>query len=168
MPFTPFHFGPGLLFKAVAPTRFSFTSYAVTQMVIDLESGYYLLTQQSPVHRTLHTFVMGSLAGAAVGLAVGVIGRSVLRRTARPPRPIVAAELTRSGALAGGVTGGLTHALLDGMMHQDIHPFWPITPVNPLLGVLSLEALHLLCVVTGVLGILLLCRPRVWQPAGQE
>lgn len=163
MPFTPFHFGPGLLFKAIAPARFSFSTYAAAQVVIDLESGYYLLTQQSPVHRTLHTFVVGGLAGAATGVVLGGIGRKFLPQIARSARPVVAAELAATGALVGGLVGGLTHALLDGMMHYDMHPFWPLTAANPLLGLLSLRALHLLCLVTGAAGILLLGRPRNWR-----
>lgn len=163
MPFTPFHFGPGLLFKALAPTRFSFASYAAAQVVIDVESGYYLLTQQSPVHRSLHTFVIGGLAGAAVGVVGGWIGRRILPRVAQDQRAAVAAELAGTSTLLGGVSGGLTHALLDGTMHYDMHPFRPLTAANPLLGLLSLDALHLLCVLTGAVGILLLCRPRIWR-----
>jgi membrane-bound metal-dependent hydrolase YbcI (DUF457 family) len=154
VPFTPFHFGPGLLLKAAAPARFSLTSYAAAQVVIDLESGYYLLTQQAPVHRTLHTFLVGGAAGAVVGATVGLVGRSLLRRLARSPRPLVAAELAGSSTL------------LDGMMHYDMHPFWPLSSANPLLGLLSLKALHLFCVVTAVLGLLLLSQPRLWRPTG--
>ena len=166
MPFTPFHFGPGLLLKAVAPARFSFSSYAAAQVVIDLESGYYLLTQQSPVHRALHTFLAGGLAGATVGVVGGWIGRRLLPRLAREDRPLLAAELAGTSTLIGGLSGGLTHALLDGMMHYDMHPFWPLTAANPLLGLLSLDALHLLCVVTGAVGLLLLSRPLVWRRSG--
>jgi hypothetical protein len=166
VPFTPFHFGPGLLLKAAAPARFSLTSYAAAQVVIDLESGYYLLTQQAPVHRTLHTFLVGGAAGAVVGATVGLVGRSLLRRLARSPRPLVAAELAGSSTLLGGLAGGLAHALLDGMMHYDMHPFWPLSSANPLLGLLSLKALHLFCVVTAVLGLLLLSQPRLWRPTG--
>jgi len=166
MPFTPFHFGPGLLFKALAPTRFSLTGYAAAQVVIDVESGYYLLTQQSPVHRTLHTFVIGGAAGAALGLVGGSLGRRMFPRLARHDRPIVTAELNGTSAVIGGLTGGLTHALLDGMMHLDMHPFWPFTAENPLLGMLSLQALHLFCVVAGAAGLLLLARPRIWRASG--
>src|SRR5690349_3393859 len=56
MPATPFHFGPGLLIKAVAPRQFSVTAYSVAQVVIDIESGYYLLKGDDPVHRQAHTF----------------------------------------------------------------------------------------------------------------
>jgi hypothetical protein len=163
VPFTPFHFGPGLLLKAVAPGRVSFTAYAAAQVVIDVESGYYLLTQQSPVHRGLHTFALGGLAGALSGALAGWVGRRLLPRIARDPRPLVAAELSARGALAGGLAGGLAHALLDGMMHFDMHPFAPFTQSNPLLGLLTLGGLHLLCLISGAVGLLLLVRPTLWR-----
>ena len=59
MPATPFHFGPGLLIKAVAPHQFSVAAYSVAQVVIDLESGYHLLRGDYPVHRQAHTFFLG-------------------------------------------------------------------------------------------------------------
>ena len=37
MPITPFHFGPGAAVKAVAPRHFSFTVFAFSQVMIDLE-----------------------------------------------------------------------------------------------------------------------------------
>jgi len=163
VPFTPFHFGPGLLLKAVAPGRFSFTAYAAAQVVIDVESGYYLLTQQAPVHRSLHTFVLGGLAGTCTGVVLGWVGRRLLPRAARDPRPLVAAELSARGALLGGLGGGLAHALLDGMMHFDMRPFAPFTQSNPLLGLLTLQGLHLLCLLSGVAGLLLLVRPSLWR-----
>jgi len=43
MPFTPFHFGPGLAVKSLAGNYFSFLLFAFTQVVIDLESEFFSL-----------------------------------------------------------------------------------------------------------------------------
>lgn len=142
MPVTPFHFGPGLLVKAAAPTRFSFTAYALANVVIDIESGVNLLTGQTPVHAQVHTFVLGVPVGLALGLLV-CLGARALR--VRGPR--------LAAAIWGGGLGGALHILLDGVMHRDIRPFWPFTDANPLLRVVGLQALHLFCVATGVLGL---------------
>ena len=45
---TPFHFGPGLLIKAAAPRQFSMAAYSLTQVVIDIETGYYQLRHEYP------------------------------------------------------------------------------------------------------------------------
>jgi len=162
MPFTPFHFGPGLLLKSLAPSRFSFVAYAASQVVIDVESGYFLATRQWPVHRTLHTFLVGSLVGAATGLVIATVGRRLPRWDTGPPAR--RAELQMTSAVSGGTIGGIVHSLLDGVMHRDIRPFLPFTESNPLLGQVSLSTLYWGCVLTGVAGLALLWRPRRRQP----
>jgi hypothetical protein len=163
MPFTPFHFGPGLLLKGLARSRFSFVGYAASQVVIDVESGYFLATGQWPVHRTLHTFLVGSLAGAATGLVVATVGRQLRWCTGGWP-PAGRAELQTTSAVIGGTVGGIAHSLLDGLMHPDIRPFLPFTGSNPLLGQVALSTLYWGCVLTGVVGLVLLWRPRLRQP----
>ena len=133
MPFTPYHLGPGLLLKAASPRHFSFLAYAASQVVIDVESGYHLLSGNFPVHRGLHTFVLGGLAGALTGAVIGVIGPRIVRAG-------FAREVSLRPAMAGGIAGGLLHALLDGIMHADIRPFRPLLSGNPLLGLLARRA----------------------------
>lgn len=43
MPVTTFHFGPGALLKALVPRWISLTAFVISQVVVDLESGYHLL-----------------------------------------------------------------------------------------------------------------------------
>jgi len=44
MPFTPFHFGPGLVFNAAAPRQANWLTFCVANIIIDLEPAYYILT----------------------------------------------------------------------------------------------------------------------------
>lgn len=163
MPATPFHLGPGLLVKAVAPRRFSMAAYSLSQVVIDIESGYYLFHHATPVHRGAHTFVIGGLIGLLCGLIVSRVGAWVAR-----PRDVVpealAAEYRMPSAVLSGIFGGIFHSVLDGIMHADIRPFRPFTNANPLYGLVSVQILYLFCVVTGVIGAALLLalqrRPR--------
>jgi hypothetical protein len=160
MPATPFHFGPGLLVKAAAPRQFSMAAYSLAQVVIDIESGYYLLQHASPVHRQAHTFALGGLIGFLCGLIVSQVGTWVAR-----PRDVVpeavAAEYRLPIAVYSGIFGGIFHALLDGIMHADMRPFRPFTDANPLYGIVSVRVLYLFCIVTGLIGaVLLLARER--------
>jgi membrane-bound metal-dependent hydrolase YbcI (DUF457 family) len=155
MPVTPFHFGPGLLVKAVAPRHVSLTAFVGANVVVDLESGYFLLTGGWPVHRTLHTFVAATLVGLCVGFLVHrVRGHVASRENASNPQLY--------SALLGGGLGGWSHALLDGMMHTDMRPLRPFTDTNPLLLAIGIGALHLFCVGAGAVGLLWLSfrRPR--------
>lgn len=61
MPFTPFHLGPGATVKAVLGRYFSFTLFGLTQVIIDLESLYYLVQGEWPVHRFLHSYTGATL-----------------------------------------------------------------------------------------------------------
>ena len=144
MPVTPFHVGPGVLLKAVAPRRVSLTAFAAANVAIDVESVANLLLGRYPVHATLHTFLAATLVGLAVGAAVGWAGR--VRRSASH-------ELRMGPALVGGLLGGASHPLLDGIMHADIRPFLPVSEANPLYRLIGLDALLGLCLAAGVLGV---------------
>ena len=152
MPFTPFHFGPGLLLKAAAPRQVSFLAFAVTQVLIDLESLYNLVQGAWPVHRELHTIGLATVAGLAAGTCTWLAARTLADRRLTV-RPVLRAEGALAPALVGGAAGGSTHSLLDGLMHSDIQPFQPFSRTNPLLGLVGQEALHLVCALAGILGL---------------
>lgn len=158
MPFTPFHLGPGLLIKAAAPSRFSFLGFTASQVVIDLESGYYLLSGTWPVHRVLHTFTLGGLVGTAAGFLAAWITQRIVPSLRDSPSKAYRAEAGLAPGAAGGLTGGLLHSLLDGVMHQDIQPFRPLSESNPLYELVGLGVLHWACVLAGVAGILVLAK----------
>jgi len=160
MPATPFHLGPGLLVKAVAPRQFSMAAYSLAQVVIDIESGYYLLLGEYPVHRQAHTFLLGGLIGLLCGLIVSRVGGWWARPRDAVPETL-AAEFRMPVAVVSGIFGGIFHSVLDGIMHQDIRPFRPFTDANPLYDLGSVRALYLFCTITGLVGAaLLLARQR--------
>ena len=148
MPFTPFHFGPGLLLKGAAPRQVSFLAFAATQVAVDVEPLYFMLRGQYPIHRVLHT--VGG--GGAVGLAVGAVLWALARRRAVALGPVARTEVGRGAALLGGVLGGVSHPLLDGLMHRDVHALMPLAETTWVLGPGGVAALHLGCVLAGVLG----------------
>ena len=159
MPATPFHLGPGLLVKAVAPRQFSMAAYSLAQVVIDIESGYYLLRGEYPVHRQAHTFLLGGLIGLLCGLIVSRVGGWWARPRDAVPEAL-AAEFRMPVAVVSGIFGGIFHSVLDGIMHQDIRPFRPFTDANPLYELVSVRVLYLFCTITGLVGAALLL---AWQ-----
>ena len=68
MPITPFHFGPGAAIHALAPKHVSFLAFCASNVLIDVEPLYFLLTDQYPVHRFFHTYIGASLVAAATVL----------------------------------------------------------------------------------------------------
>ena len=153
MPVTPFHFGIGVLGKGAAPGRFSLLAFVASQVVIDCETAYYIMTRQWPLHRWCHTLVVAVPLGIAVGLAVWAAAGVSRRRVSLILPP---GELDLVPAIIGGALGGLTHPILDGIMHTDVMPLRPFSDRNPLLGWIGLAELHLLCVLAGVAGLVML------------
>jgi len=166
VPITPFHFGPGLLAKAATPRYFSLSAYCATQVVIDCESAYFLLTGGWPIHRGLHTLVGGAAVGALSAILVFAIGSRSRSLAPLRRRPLFAAEFTVGPCLAGGVVGGLLHAVLDGIMHSDTQPLQPFSIQNPFYRELSLGSLHILLVVAGLAALPIILRPKLWRAAG--
>lgn len=160
MPFTPFHFGPGLFGKSLLSRYFSWSAFIASQVVIDFETLYYMIQRAYPIHRFFHTILGATLAGIVVG--VGLVGLKSIIKTMAPQstdfiaslRPSLKAEVSSIGLLVGALIGGISHPFLDGMMHRDVRPFSPWSDANPLLRVIGVEALHLLCLLLGIIGLI--------------
>jgi hypothetical protein len=119
MPFTPYHFGAGALAKSIAPRHFSFTAFAVSNVLIDVEPLVRMLglLDDTILHGPTHTFP-GAVVIAAVTLpAIRLWDRAAaaLRLTGLRP-PTVPTWMVLTSALVGTVS----HVILDGMMHADM------------------------------------------------
>jgi len=165
MPITPFHFGPGALFKCMAQRHLSWSVFALANALIDLEPIVLFVLTGDPDHPWLHT-----LPGAiAVAIVAATAGRRpcewFLRWWNRQLNPVQAQWLatpTKIGiapAWAGALAGTISHILLDAVMHLDVRPFWPIIQENPLQGLIAVEQLQWGCLVAGALGIAVLAMP---------
>jgi len=158
MPFTPFHFGPGLALKGLARPVFSWSAFVIAQVLIDCETLYYLLHHQYPVHRFFHSFLGATAAGLVAAGSWLLIVRVV---TVVLPDVMVSrmhstshvrSEFSFLAIFLGGLLGGISHPFLDGIMHPDVRPFMPFSNRNPFLGLIGVGVLHVACVVAAVLG----------------
>ena len=141
MPLTPFHLGPGVLLKALAPQRVSLGAFAAANVLIDAEVIANAWLGRQRLHAELHTLGGALLAGVAAAGFVWWLGRAAHRR------------VTLSAALVGGTLGGVGQTALDSVMHVDIRPLWPLWESNPLLRVVPLDGLHLACALAGAAGL---------------
>lgn len=62
-------------------------------------------------------------------------------------------QMLRQSILAG-VIGGVSHILLDSLMHAEMHPFWPLAEGNVLAGIISVPALHITLATIGFFGLI--------------
>lgn len=175
MPVTPLHLGVGLLGKGVLPRHVSLTAFAVSQVVIDVEVAYYMLVAHTwPIHRWAHTFLVGGVLGTAVGAAVWLIGTWFVGRAGPRWQVPDLREASPLPALVGGLLGGLTHPVLDGVMHDDVAPLRPFSVANPFHGVVPYATLAMLLGIAACVGLALtyfhaarLWRTR-WQAAARS
>ncbi|MDR6675633.1 metal-dependent hydrolase [Xanthomonas sp. 1678] len=148
MPFTPIHLGPGLAFKAAGGRHFSFMVFGGSQVLMDIEPLIGILQNKPILHGVTHTLfgamVIGSLA-AATGKPVS----SAVLKLLRIPHP----PLTWTAAVSGAFAGTYSHIVLDGIMHSDIMPLWPLVSGNPLYRVVDIDQLHIVCLLAGVIGL---------------
>jgi hypothetical protein len=159
VPITPFHLGPGALVKTVVPRQFSFTVFAFSQGLIDLEPiGFFLFTGY-PVHPYLHTL----LGATGVFLVSWWAGRPVCEWALRVWNAWLSPAQARwlgyeprisvTEAGTGAFVGACSHVAIDGVMHGDVEPFAPFSPATPWFHVVSIETLQWLCVLAGVIGV---------------
>lgn len=146
-----------MLIKALFRRYFSLWIFIFTQIFTDFETLYFLIIEEPPVHRLLHTYV-----GANITVAVAVFfGRPIyngglwiwdrLRKNSAPAVPRLGWGVT----LTSAVIGSYSHVLLDSIMHSDAQPFKPFSAENPALWMVSLNALLAFCVISGFCGAML-------------
>lgn len=148
MPITPFHFSPGILLKAAATDRMSWTVFVLVNCLIDLEPVTLFLVSGEPAHPWLHT-----LPGAVLVAAVAAtLGRPFCELWLRWwNRNLSGAQarwlgcgtvIGKKAAWVGALLGTGTHLALDMFMHADVRPAWPFFADNPFAGSIPVEILQ--------------------------
>src|SRR5262245_39933609 len=107
MPFTPFHFGPGAAAHALAPRPVSFLAFCASNVLIDIETLYYIFTGQFPVHRFFHTITGASLVAIAT-VALFVVARRAASQFSWP-NPFDWQDLTLRPVVLGAFIGTYSH-----------------------------------------------------------
>lgn len=148
MPFTPFHFGIAALIKAFVRNHFSFYTFVVSQVLIDMETLYNILMENSRLHTFFHSF-LGSTLVAFITIPVALYSLKVFSYVLPVPRP------TRKVVAVSALIGAWSHVVLDSLMHLDIEPFFPVSRLNPFLGMVTLDMLHIGCLAALIIGVLI-------------
>jgi membrane-bound metal-dependent hydrolase YbcI (DUF457 family) len=131
MPITPLHLLAGVGLKAIKP-KFDFTSFAVVNIVIDIDSLLGLVSQTGHEDMAIHGFAHSVLGTTLVALFVWLFVRK------------------RQYALPSVLIGAWSHVLLDVFYHQDVLLMYPFDG-NPFYGLVQPVVIDWLCVAIGVL-----------------
>ena len=167
MPITPLHFGLGAALKALLAGTFSFTVFALVNILVDIEPVVRVITGADRLHAHAHTY----LGATVIAIPSAIYGRPVcewaLRLWNSRLDPAQARWLRfepvipRGAAWCGSLLGAWSHVALDSIMHPDMDPLWPLAPGNARLGLISVEALSWALVGLGVAGVAVLVVLRV-------
>jgi hypothetical protein len=148
VPFTPLHMGPGIAIKALMQRKFSLVVFGWSQVVIDLQPLYVMLTDKGELHGFSHTYVGAALIGlfcALSGKYVGELGLRIIRE----PKYLPISWLV---SFISAFIGTYSHVVIDSIMHSDIQPLAPISSNNILYGIVSIDTLHIVCLASAVIG----------------
>lgn len=160
MPVTPFHLGPAYLVKVIFTKYFSFRIFLLTQIIIDSESIFFLLNDNYPFHRTLHTF-LGSLGVFLFCIYPGVLITVFLSKIWNNWVgkfnffKIKNINISYKSAVLGALFGSTSHILLDSIMHYDMKPYYPFNKLNQFLNLVGYLELHFFCFICGLIGFII-------------
>ena len=159
MPFTTYHLIAGTAAKSITPKYFCFSTFALTNILIDSEVLYYLLATGIPSHKFFHTLFGVTLIGIFVGMFCKPIcefGLRVWNKTFRMEKFSwfrTEVKIQTFAAWSGALIGAYSQLILDSIMHRDMSPFSPFSDYNGLQRIISVSTLHDLCTGLFVLGL---------------
>lgn len=150
MPFTPLHMGPGIVIKSLMQGGFSLMVFGWTQIVMDLQPLFVLLTGEGHLHGFSHTYLGATLIAvisALSGKYLSELGLFLLRIQA-----VGTIRIAWWVSFLSAFIGSYSHVFIDSIMHFDVEPFFPFTTANGMQGVITVEALHKVCLYSGLVG----------------
>ena len=91
-------------------------------------------------------------AGAKLIACVPCCQRELLASDYKMPGLAHSGSVSKTAIITGALFGTLSHVVLDGLMHYDIHPLSPFSQENPFIGLISHDDVYQACTIAGVLG----------------
>ncbi len=130
MPFTPFHFGPMLAIKALAPKRTSFVALCVPNIIFDMEPGIKMILGGN--YESLHTYHLFWLC-----IPVAILTYLICTVLKKVRSDYV---VTNEQIALGALIGSFTHVLLDSFYHLDMN--------SVLYGLISPDTIVMFCLLS--------------------
>jgi len=150
MPFTPYHAGPGILFKGLLNKRFSLVMFLAAQFFIDLEALYYILKDSEPYHRFFHSFIGTIVLSVFLFFIVyKFINMRIRKEDNDKIKPI-----SKTAALSGIILGVYSHFILDAFLYPEMKAYHIIKNIFP--HQIVTYQIESLCIITGLSGVFLL------------
>ena len=139
MPFTPFHFGPGILLGLLLLKKLDFPTFVAANIIIDWRAALVFLgLWRGPRHAWVHTYMGATLMAVILGAAM-IYVRPLIDGELREMN--IVQEITEKKIFLSAFIGTFLHVTIDAFHHPNMKPFMPLD-FNPLLGLFSTAELR--------------------------
>ena len=151
--------GAALLVKPAFNRRFSVIAFGVAQVAMDIEPGIRMALGTDVLHGATHTILGALIVAFLVMLIAPSICNYLMTKWNKEvihykmPGLAHAGAVSKTAIITGALFGTLSHVVLDGLMHNDIHPLSPFSQTNPFMGLITHDGIYQACTIAGVLGI---------------
>jgi membrane-bound metal-dependent hydrolase YbcI (DUF457 family) len=149
MAFTLYHFGPSGFLGLAFRKWIDLPVFLLANVVVDVEVLFF---HRLPVHRYVHTFLIGAVAGAVWGILAYPL-RSLFRAIMEGFR--IPYRTGRIKMVISGILGVWLHVLIDSIYHFDVRPFWPWVKRNYMFAVLGHPSILTICIILWVAAVVL-------------
>ena len=152
MPITPFHIVAGFAVKSIFGRYFSWSVFTLTNIIIDTEVIYYILTIGEASHKFFHTFFGSTIVAPICEKVLEYWNKNLQNEKSLSKLKWLATgtKITILSSVSGAFVGAYSHILLDSFMHIDVKPLG-----NNMLGIISIDTLHLSCVALFLIGVVI-------------
>ena len=157
MPVTPFHLMAGVAVKSFVRSNFSWTIFALTNIIIDIEVVYYYIATGIPSHKFFHTFLGSTIIVilcATVGRYLCQLGLKLINLIFTNKVIKFDTTIHKKTAWISAFIGAYSHVLFDCFANDDMRPLYPFSEKNLLLGLLSNNFMMFSCTALFLIGIL--------------
>ncbi|MHC4111718.1 MAG: hypothetical protein ACYSUY_11625 [Planctomycetota bacterium] len=152
MPFTPYHFGPSGLIGLTLRKWLDVPVFVLANVIVDLEvMVIYFLGVGWPIHRYIHTLLIGAAAGMIWALVAWQM-RNVFKKIMH----ILCIHYQTSflKMLVSGILGVWLHVIIDSIYHWDVRVFWP-SKVKPLYKLVTTQQVEMICAILFIWALIL-------------
>lgn len=140
MPFTPFHFGPGILLGLFLLKKIDFPTFLAANIIIDWRAFLVFFgLWNGPLHGWVHTYIGATIMAIILGSVMLYI-RPLIDKQLREMK--IVQEVTKGKIFLASFSGTFLHVTLDAFHHPYMQTFMPLDS-RPLYGLMSTNEVRL-------------------------
>lgn len=143
MPFTPYHFGPSGFVGLAFRKYIDLPVFLLANIIVDIEVLVInLFGSRWPIHRCVHSLLLGAAAGAVWAYAAYPLRHLFEKIMQKIGLPY---QTNLRKMVISGILGVWLHVAIDALYHSDVRLFWP-SRARPLWGLVTQAQLKAVCI----------------------